>query len=33
MVPYRRSAVIHESGPAGTTLRSTPGGIAPPYFS
>jgi hypothetical protein len=30
MVPKLSSAVIHASGAAGTTQRSTPGGIFPP---
>jgi hypothetical protein len=32
MVPKFSSAVSHASGAAGTTQRSTPGGIFPPCF-
>src|SRR5688500_4593085 len=32
IVPKFESAVIHASGAAGTTQRSTPGGILPPCF-
>ena len=31
IVPYFSSAVIHASGAAGTTVRSTPTGILPPW--
>jgi hypothetical protein len=33
IVPHRASAVHHESGAAGTTVRASPGAICPPCFS